>query len=1165
MRFFCARQSYGARIRVTFISPGVLATKTAAEPQAVTWNATYVGRSDDDGYYNVVYDKRPEITLHLPPDRDEFLVLGIAPLPQESFPCAAGTSRTPLAYRIKHPDTAIVPDLVVYFDGGYSRATKISNCAIVAQLYVSEKPMTFTYTKKFTQGSNNCTEHLSLVAALRIVKYALEGKLHHGATITNCAIVGDSQLALQQCIGTSAASTPHIKLFVDEEDKLKGGISRLAPKATVQYFHVLRQYNKLADNAGRRAMADNSFDDPLNLFEWDTTIWPTVSVHGAEVDSAAADAAAAAVAAPGDDCDIKMSYTPDEVRQLRTFPCLDSVPLEAASAWASIVFGQVSSVVSAPNDKAMSDAFSRLLVLPVLYLPTHIAFTKLICNLKEKRHTVRKQTTVDHSTQDEDSRRTRKALRYAGRGFLRQATKCFAPSAVARVDEPVIQNLLKQKVLSVDTPVFGDGARSPSEAPDLLTLFPSVPPLMVRLILKSMNPVAASGMDRWNSALILCATENSEGLLDLLARLMVLMLSKWKLFEPFCVLARGIALVKKDSIRPIGIAGFFVKLLSATCLKMDDPARCLPTWQHGHAKDGCFRVIRDVRARLEHPDSPSCLVTVDAENAFNSITRQACWDSLYKRVRLLQFTAAFFRLTYSSPTSIGYQHSGNQFFMISCNVGVRQGCPISSFIYNLATSDLLEPAVAALPAGSGFYALHDDLTIACQNTADAIAAFDNVSQILATGGLKVNKTKCEFVAPASWPADEGAAMAGSRSLRYVHASTDSVRILGAHVGAAATMSAYVETKTTETTTLMSTVTEALGLIEPRACISILRYCCQPKMLYCLITHPPAVTIAHARTYRVALVACLKAFLGEDINEDLIFSTFGLSFIDYAPAVSLLYEKFLRNSADLGLRDEPLRDFLTSKDSAVLTTHHLLKARLGGIAAGMTGSVSWCSPFVPTTPVAQPYEVLQMLRHALLVDTRSTEPCYCGRVDDGIDKSFLEHILVCDKIRGATRVFRHNNVLSAMEHHLRAYGAFVTLEPRFYSYADGSRKRPDITVHNTQPPISTDLVISVDMTSAIEQKNVKHKAAINDMGHAFVPIAMSIWGEHHASVDAFLKRAFRALPKNTMYLAILKTKRAMSEAWLVGTIAMIRGVVQRDLSRLEMARRCDDDELSRWAP
>jgi ribonuclease HI len=1159
VRVALSRFSRGSRFTVSFFDATNI-PKQKDEPSPVIWTATFL-QVNAAGTYDVTYDQERGHIRTLPVPRDEYLVMAIREI-HDAGAMVLGVDRLPQACITRWPDESRVPDLVINFDGGCAAGTRVSTTSVVAKLYVpgDARPIVFQFARFYIGGTNNCAEHLSLVGALRLAKLAFEGKLHHGVRIANVAIIGDSQVALHQCLQLQTVRSTHLLALRDLEKSIRADILIAHPTCFLQLIHVHRRFNSEADAFGRIAARDRCSTDPLNIFDFDIAPWPTADGDGRESDPAGP-ALSAPHAAASDVMEHKSSFTVDDICYLRTFPCLEAVPIEAAVAWASIVHGQVSAVLLATTDKAMWEAFSRLLVLPCLYLPTHLCTTKLLVALAEKRPSVRKPASVDRSEADMDSRRTSRAVRYASRGFLRQAIKCFAPAAVARVDEPAVQAKLKTKVLVTDAPVYEPGERNPAST-TVVDLLPPIPPLVVRKCLKEMNPVAASGLDRWNSSLLLAAIENSIGLLDLVARLLHLLLSRWRVFEEFCVLARGIALVKKEvDIRPIGIAGFFVKLLSAVCLKLDDPARILPAWQCGLAKNGCYRVIRDVRSRFA--DS-NYVVTVDAENAFNSISRQACWDSLCKRARVLPFATAFFRLTYSSSSVIKYQHSGNEFLTLFSNVGVRQGCPLSSFIYNLATADALEAAVSSLSPRSSIFALHDDLTITSPDPAEAVAIFDSVETCLRTANLKVNRSKCELLAPTCASPDAGRGIGETRQLRHVHGSADSIRILGAHVGADHTASAFVGAKLVETGALVTKITAALGTLEPRACIALLKYCCQPKLLYCFTTHHPSITRHHAAEYRVAILAALKSFLGNDINEDLVFSSLGLSFVDYVPCLELLHKKFLENSRDLGLKADPLAELRTAHDSYVLNNHINLKARLGSQGAAAAASISWLSPFVPTSPVAQPSDVILMIRHLLLADSRSLEPCFCGTPDPG-DGTFLEHMLTCSKVCGATRVFRHNCILNALDHWLRAYAVFTTIEPRFYSYADGSRKRPDLTCFSHQPPVSSDFVCSTNVDDALKDKFDKHGAAVHDLGHMFVPIAMSIWGLHHRSTDAFLKLSLCNLFPRTRTLAGLKIKRAMSEAWLIGSAAMIRGVVQRDLARAELARFGDDDVDRQWSP
>jgi hypothetical protein len=193
---------------------------------------------------------------------------------------------------------------------------------------------------------------------------------------------------------------------------------------------------------------------------------------------------------------------------------------------------------------------------------------------------------------------------------------------------------------------------------------------------------------------------------------------------------------------------------------------------------------------------------------------------------------------------------------------------------------------------------------------------------------------------------------------------------------------------------------------------------------------------------------------------------------------------------------------------------------------------------------------------LLAEPISTAKCYCGKEDPG-DGSFTEHVLTCASLRGATRVYRHNLVVAALHNSFGRFGIISKVEPRFYEYEDGTHKRPDITVFCPGVMVATDFVISNDCDEAVKKKTEKHAAAAQARGHEFMPTSMSIWGSFHPSVDKFLRRTFKHFNPGLRWLAILQTKRVMSEAWLAGSIAMLHNVEKQNTNKLLMS---EDEQM-----
>jgi len=1130
------------------------------------WAATFIERNLE-GSYDVRYDLEPHIPHCLPPDdiEDTLLVVSIAPM-RDVGPLRSASSRLPPLGAIQSTSRLVTPDVVIRFDGGHNRATKVSSAAVSAQVFVPGRaePVLIEAYRYWIGGTNNCAEHLALVGAMRLAHLLFSGRLVFDSPISNIAILGDSDLAIGQALKLKTVRSAHLKPMVDIERDM---VLRLAfaPDKWFGLFHVLRQYNSQADALGRRCTLAASSLDPHELFKYDVTLFAD-SLGGMrddvddEADDAApppiGDAGLPAGVLMGDIVELQSSFSVAELCYLRTFPTLDSIPLEAGAAWASLVLGQLSAVLGASSDALMAASFSRLLALPTLFLPAHLSISRLALLLCERRPCVRKPAGIEHSAADRAGRVARRALNFARRGFLRQAMKCLAPSPCADVSVPAVLAKLESKYPKLPGPTFAPGPSHPRVAD--LGFIPLFPPKIVLEVMSKMNAVAASGMDRWNSSLLKTAHHHSSEILSAVSRLLHLMLTRWQVFEPFCVIGRGVALVKNETdVRPIGIGCFFVKLLSAVCLKLDDPADVLPTWQHGLAKNGCFRVIRDVRA---HHEASDYVVTIDAENAHNSVSRQACWDALSKRPERLRYCRAFFRLAYGSDTRIFYQKRGNDWHEVTSNVGVRQGCGIACTAYNLATCDALEPVIENLAPGDHVYALHDDISATSPSLARIIAGFDASVAALSALGLKVNPSKCEILLPASITLDDrrsATALAGTRGLLVVAGDSSSIKILGAHIGCDATATAFIGSKLEITIDLIRSVAATFGTVEPRAAIALLRFCCEPKLLYRFTCHKPSLCLSSALAYDAEILESLRSFLGADISRDLVVSSYGLKFSDYQKALPLLYDKFLSNTRDLGggLKVDLLAEQRATHDSFLLAKHPLLKARLVAQGCAASGSIGWSSPFVPLDFAAHPRDVILFLRQLLLCDTRSVEPCFCGEYDRG-DGLFLIHVLSCSHVRGAGRTYRHNSILAVMDHYIRRMGVLTAVEPTFYVYDDGSKKRPDLTAFVAHP-VATDLVVSVDPESALEEKLEKHGAAVYARGHAFIPCAMSAFGELHPSVDKFLSLTFAGLTPPTRVRAILLTKRAMSEAWLLSSAAIIRGVAARDLVRDSLPFPRDD--------
>ena len=136
-------------------------------------------------------------------------------------------------------------------------------------------------------------------------------------------------------------------------------------------------------------------------------------------------------------------------------------------------------------------------------------------------------------------------------------------------------------------------------------------------------------------------------------------------------------------------------------------------------------------------------------------------------------------------------------------------------------------------------------------------------------------------------------------------------------------------------------------------------------------------------------------------------------------------------------------------------------------------------------------------------------------------------------------YRHNLISSAIYSFLTAVGCVCSYEPRFYNYTDGSKRRPDITVHLFPTQIVTDVTVVNDIDAAAIAKIDKHGSASAARGHLFVPFVMSKWGEFHPSCINFVEKCLQHLDTSTRRIMKLKLMKKVTDAFVEGSSAMVR--------------------------
>lgn len=210
--------------------------------------------------------------------------------------------------------------------------------------------------------------------------------------------------------------------------------------------------------------------------------------------------------------------------------------------------------------------------------------------------------------------------------------------------------------------------------------------------------------------------------------------------------------------RPISLVNIDYKIFSKSLATRLEPLLplLLGKEQSGFVK-GRFltdntRLFFSILSKSSHSSASLAAIALDAEKAFDRVY----WPFIFSSLRWFGFgpkIISLISLLYSNPTAAIFVNGlTSSYFPLGR--GVRQGCPLSPFLFNLA----LEPFLCRLRQNTDFQgfkfgdsqiklaAYADDILLFMSNPSSSLPAF--LSETLAyslISGYKLNKDKCEIL------------------------------------------------------------------------------------------------------------------------------------------------------------------------------------------------------------------------------------------------------------------------------------------------------------------------------------------------------------------------------------------------------------------------------------
>ena len=346
------------------------------------------------------------------------------------------------------------------------------------------------------------------------------------------------------------------------------------------------------------------------------------------------------------------------------------------------------------------------------------------------------------SQTDPRTRAVQRAISLLKRGHLGRAAKALLQVEPPRCDEVAIEQM--RSLHPSHAPVF---PAAPVPAPPGIVVDSD----RLHSILKQQATGAAPGPSGWTAELLLTLFEDrfcAEALSSVISAICNGKLPKQaKQWQPLLA-SRLIGIPKSDhGIRPISIGEALYRLASSYMSDLVAPhfPTIFASIQKGvGCSGGSDRAVHTVQLSLEllKRSCDAVVMSVDIRNAFNSIDRGAVARAIIRSPHA-HVLWQFFQWSYSDPSDLLiYDASGNLVTSLQSVQGVKQGDPVSSFMFALTIQSLLEEAVVNLPNMTAVAYLDDVFLVG--SGSSVVTAYDRLTQSLPVVGLHVNSQKSSY-------------------------------------------------------------------------------------------------------------------------------------------------------------------------------------------------------------------------------------------------------------------------------------------------------------------------------------------------------------------------------------------------------------------------------------
>ena len=353
------------------------------------------------------------------------------------------------------------------------------------------------------------------------------------------------------------------------------------------------------------------------------------------------------------------------------------------------------------------------------------------------------------------------------------------------------------------------------------------------------NGASSAGPTGWTFRLLkLCcsSTELQKSFPAFLARVINDLLKGTPPLPSFFTSSRLIALDKGNGkVRPIAVGEVFTRLAGKLALSQFPLSSFLSPKQFGvESAGGTEPILHGLAATQASYEE---MVLVDVSNAFNTLKREAMDSFLVQHMPSL---IPLYSLLYHSPSSL-FLHTPSGITTLLSTTGVRQGCPLGTFLFSAALTPIIKMMQREFPSVTP-WAYVDDMTFQLRSSSSYTPLITCLTAALAAIGLKVNAAKTQRIPNTTLLAS-------------------GITLLGGHIGSPTSIDSFLSTTVDKAISSLS----HLPSLPLQASLPLLRLSSIPKIAHIARLYPSAITTPYLTRWDTAIMTTLSTLLATPLT------------------------------------------------------------------------------------------------------------------------------------------------------------------------------------------------------------------------------------------------------------------------------------------------------------